>query len=149
MTPIQQAEHSPQFLQHINPMDQHIHLTAENTKEDGFIPLLDTLVSQGPINTLDTLVYRKPTHMDQYLHWDSNHHLPAQYSVCNTLANRARVVCTSQPAFIQEEDHIKQALIRCSYPHGPQIDSVPRLTIGLILIMNKGKTTQQQQQQQL
>ena len=35
----------------------------------------------------------------------------AKYSICNTLAHGARVVCTSQSALKQEEDDIRQALL--------------------------------------
>ena len=65
---------------------------------------------------LTTKVYQKQTHMDQYLQGDSNHNLLAKYSIYNTLAHRARVVCTCQPALKQEEDHITQVLLRCSSP---------------------------------
>ena len=54
--------------------------------------------------------------MDQYLHWNSNCNLPAKYIVYNTLAHRARVVCTSQPGIKQEKDDIRQALLKCNYP---------------------------------
>ena len=66
--------------------------------------------------TPHTSVYRKYTHTDQYLHWDSNHNLAAKHIVYNTLAHRARVVCTSQIALKQEKNHIRQAPLKCSYP---------------------------------
>ena len=34
--------------------------------------------------------YRKPTHTDQYIQWDSHHHISAKYSVTNTLTHRAK-----------------------------------------------------------
>ena len=34
---------------------------------------------------LKTTVYRKPTHTNQYLHWDSHHAIPSKYSVIGTL----------------------------------------------------------------
>ena len=80
------------------------------------LPLLDTLVSLGPNNTIITSVYRKRTHTDKYLKWHSNHNLPAKYSIYNILAHRARVVCTSQLGLKQEEDYISHALLRCNYP---------------------------------
>ena len=44
------------------------------------------------LQTLITLVNRKPIHGDQYLHWDSNHFIAAKHSVYSTLAHRAKVV---------------------------------------------------------
>ena len=85
----------------------------ENPKEDDSIPFLDTL---GPNNTLTTLAYRKPTHTDQYIHWDINDNLPAKYSVYSTLAHSAKMVCTNQQALKHKEDHNRQALLRCNYP---------------------------------
>ena len=58
----------------------------------GSLPFLDTLVTIQPDNTLSTSVYRKLTHADQYLHWDSNHNNTAKQSVYNTLAHRAKTV---------------------------------------------------------
>ena len=72
---INKAEHSQALLQHINNQDPHIQFTVEPTQ--GSLPFLDTLVTIEPNNTFSTTVYRKPTHTDQYLHWDSNHHITA------------------------------------------------------------------------
>ena len=92
---ITKAEHSQALLQHINSQDPHIQFTVEPTQQ-GSLPFLDTLVTTEPNNTFSTTVYRKPTHTDQYLHWDSNHHITAKQSVYNTLAHRAKVVSSSQ-----------------------------------------------------
>ena len=43
---------------------------------------------------LSITVYRKPTHMDQYLQWDGHHHLSAKFSVINTLTHRDKTVCS-------------------------------------------------------
>ena len=69
---IQQANHSQKLLQHISSQDPHIQFMAEDPNQEEALPSLDTLVFLGPINTLTTTVNRKPTHMDQYLHWESN-----------------------------------------------------------------------------
>ena len=104
---IQQAKHSHQFLQHFNSLDPHIQFIMEDPMEDGSIPILDTLVSLGPNNTLTISANRNQTHMDQYLNWDSNHNLLAQNSVYNILAHNTRVVYTSQPAHKQQQDYIR------------------------------------------
>ena len=75
---ITKAEHSQPLLHHINNQDSHIHFTVEEPTQQDTLPFLDTLVTIEPNNTFSTTVYRKPTHTDQYLHWDSNHHITAK-----------------------------------------------------------------------
>ena len=87
---ITKAEHSKLLLQHINNQDPHIQFTVEEPSQQGRLPFLDTLVTIQPNNTFTTSVYRKPTHTDQYLNWNSNHFITAKQSVCNTLAYRAK-----------------------------------------------------------
>ena len=88
---IQMEIHKQYFLQHINSVDPAIQFTVEN-KEDGTIPFLDTIVKPEADGKLSTTVYRKPTHIDQYLQWDSHHHLSAKFSVIHTLSHRAQTV---------------------------------------------------------
>ena len=105
---INKAEHSQDLLQHINNQDPHIQFTVEPTQQES-LPFLDTLVTIQPDNTFNTSVYRKPTHTDQYLHWDSNHHITAKQSVYNTLAHRAKTVSSTQDHLDKELSHIKTA----------------------------------------
>ena len=112
---INKAEHSQDLLQHINNQDPHIQFTVEPTQQ-GSLPFLDTLVTIQPDNTLSTSVYRKPTHTDQYLHWDSNHHITAKHSVYSTLAHRAKTVSSTQDSLDKELLHIKTALQHCQFP---------------------------------
>ena len=74
-----------QFLEHINNMDPHIQFTSEDAKSDGSLSLPGHNSLPQPDNSLLTSVYRKPTHTDLYLQWDSHHHLSARLSVINTL----------------------------------------------------------------
>ena len=80
--------HNDEFLQHINSIDESIQFTAENTKADGSMPFLDTLVIPQSDGSLMTTVYRKPTHTDQYLQWHSHHAISAKYSVISTLLSQ-------------------------------------------------------------
>ena len=111
---INKAEHSQDLLQHINSQDPHIQFTVVPTQ--GSQPFLDTLVTIQPDNTFNTTVYRKPTHTDQYLHWDSNHHITAKQSVYNTLAHRAKTVSSTQDNLEKELTHIKTVLQHCQFP---------------------------------
>ena len=71
------------FLQHINSVDPAIKFTVDDNKEDGSISLLDTIVKPEVDGGLSITVYRKPTHTDQYLQWDSHYNLSAKFSVIN------------------------------------------------------------------
>ena len=85
---IQREEHSNQFLQDLNSIDPHIQFTQETPKMDGSIQFLDMLITPGTDNTLVTSIYTKSTHIDQYLHWQSQHNLSVKYSMFNTLTYR-------------------------------------------------------------
>ena len=63
------------------------------------------------------MVYRKPTHTDQYLHWDSNHFITAKNSVYNTLAHNAKVVSSTLADLAKELDHLRKALQTCLFPN--------------------------------
>ena len=104
------------FLQHINSVDPAIKFTVKDNKEDGSIPFLDTIVKPEADGTLSITVYRKPTHTDQYLQWDSHHHLSAKFSVIQTLSHRASTVCSKPELLKKEKDHFRKALTKCKYP---------------------------------
>ena len=90
------------FLQHINSVDPALKFTVEGNKEDGSIPFLDTIVKPEEAGSLSITVYRKPTHTNQYLQWDSHHNLSAKFSVINILSHRAKTVC-SNPELLKQE----------------------------------------------
>ena len=104
------------FLQHINSVDPAIRFTVEDNKEDGSIPFLDTIVKPEADGSLSITVYRKPTHTDQYLQWDSHHHLSAKFSVIQTLSHRASAVCSNPELLQKEKQHLRKALTKCNYP---------------------------------
>ena len=104
------------FLQHINSVDPAIKFTVVDNNEDGSIPFLDTIVKPEESGSLSITVYRKSTHTDQYLQWDSHHNLSAKFSVINTLSHRAKTVCSNPELLKQEKEHPRKALTKCKYP---------------------------------
>ena len=85
-----------QLQEHLNSIDPYIKFTIELPGTDG-LPFLDTL-TKPILNSIESTVYRKPTHTDRYLDYNSNHPISAKPSVVHTLIHRAKQVC-STPEF--------------------------------------------------
>ena len=114
---IQKEVYKQDFLQQINIVDPVIQFTVEINKEDGAIHFLDTIVKPEADGYLFITVYRKPTHMDQYLQWDSHHHhLSTKVSVINTLNHNTQTVCSNPEPLHKEMGHLRKALTQCKYP---------------------------------
>lgn len=111
----QKQEHLDQFTEHINSIDPDIKFTSE-PENNGTLPFLDTLTHRKEDGSLKVSIYRKPTHTDQYLNFESNHPLEHKLGVVKTLHHRADCVVTDQCDLISEREHINTALKACGYP---------------------------------
>ena len=98
-----------EFTDHINSINPHIKFTREE-EEDNQIPFLDVMVVKEDDGSLRTKVYRKSTHTDQYLNWDSNHLLDHKTSVARTLLQRAEDIVSDPKEKKEEIRHIKEVL---------------------------------------
>ena len=94
-------------------MDDHIKFTMDNK---GSIPFLDTRCNPNDNCTIHITVYRKPTHTDRYLDWNSNHPISAKRSVIQALTHRAKMFCSSPGLLDKEMDYLNKVLCRNSYP---------------------------------
>ena len=110
------SSHNSEFQEHINSIDERIQFTCEDQREDGSMPFLDILITPEEDGSLSTSVYRKPTHTDLYLQWDSHHTLTSKYSVIGTLHHRAQTICSNTQLLQQEDNHLHSALQKCKYP---------------------------------
>ena len=70
------------------------------------LPFLDTLTQPTP-NSIESTVYRKPTHTDRYLDYNSNQPLSAKLSVIHSLMHRAKQVCSTPEFIAKEMDHLQ------------------------------------------
>ena len=70
------------FLDHINSLHPSIKFTFEVQKDDKTIPFLDVLFAIHDDGSLGHKVYRKPTHTDRYLHYNSFHHPIVLKTLC-------------------------------------------------------------------
>ena len=114
-TIIKKAKRSS-FLEHINSIDPNITFSRQETRGDGSMHFLDILKTPKEDGKLSTSLYRKPTHTDLYLQWDSHHTIPSKFSVVGTLYHRAKTICPSPQLLQEEEKHLFQALKRCKDP---------------------------------
>ncbi|CAH1254658.1 Hypp1388 [Branchiostoma lanceolatum] len=106
-----------ELTDHLNSTDPtgNIQFTYEE-EEKGTLPFLDTLLVRKGDGSVKLLVYRKSTHTDQYLNFQSHHPLHQKLGVIRTLMDRCNAVVTEDQDKELETQHIKRALMRCGYP---------------------------------
>ena len=101
------------FTDHLNSQHPSIKFTRE-IEENNSIAMLDTQIHRDG-DKLSFSVYRKPTHTDQYLQFDSHQPLEHKLGVIRTLTHRANTICSSDSAIDKEMDHLKEVLSISGY----------------------------------
>ena len=83
---------------------------------EGQLAFLDVLISRNLDGSIDTTVYRKPTHTNKYLDFSSHHPLAHKIAVVQTLYSRAQALTSSAVTRTQEQHTISKALAQNGYP---------------------------------
>ena len=96
-------------MSHLNSVEPSIQFTLECEK-DRHLPFLDLNVSRGVQGNLETSVYRKPTHTDKYLAFDSHHPICHEKSVAKTLLRRADCLTSSLDSKAEERKYVSNVL---------------------------------------
>ena len=116
------------FTEYLNTIDEDIKWTTEGEVEQEIevedmekkvercLAFLDTLSVINDDGTIRTRVFRKATHTDQYLNFDSNYPLEHKRSVVRTLTHRARSIVSDLGERNEELDHVRRALGYNGYP---------------------------------
>ena len=103
------------LLDHLNSVRPSIQLTVE-AERDGMLPFLDTLLRRREDGHLDVTVYRKPTHTDRYLDFQSHHPPHVKRGLVRCLYDRARAIASTQDNLQKEEHHLSEVLRSNGYP---------------------------------
>ncbi len=80
------------------------------------LAFLDTRSVIKDNGSIKTKVFRKDTHTDQYLHFDSNHPQEYKRGVVTTLMHRVDMIVSDAGDKESERTHVKEALARNGYP---------------------------------
>ena len=115
------AGKEPQLTAHLNQVDPtgSIQVTSEPetvNETDSTLPFLDSLSHHHPDGKLTFSVYRKKTHTDQYLSFNSNHPLNHKLGVVRTLMDRCDAIVSTPEDRATEQEHIRKALKMNGYP---------------------------------
>ena len=100
--------HKQEFLEHINSIDPHIQYTSKDSKDDGSMPFLDMLITPTEDGRLNTTDYRKPTHTDMNLKWDSHHPISSKCFVVGTLHHRAKQSVPPQTSWKEKKNTLQE-----------------------------------------
>ena len=102
------------FVWHLNGVEFKIKFTL-NHEKDNFIPFLDVGITKKA-NRLITNVYRKPTHTQQYINWNSNHPKNLLLGVMKGLIHRAHILCDEKEDLMEELCLLRDVFISNGYP---------------------------------
>ena len=103
------------FHEHLNSIDSNIQFTMEKVS-NRLHPFLDVLIERQSDGSVLTSVFRKPTHTDKYLDFQSHHPMAHKISVIRTLYNRARELSSTMVQRVREEEHVLKVLKENGYP---------------------------------
>ena len=132
--------HVDEFHDHLNSVHPSIQFTVEKECNNS-IAFLDTTTTRHSDGSITTSVYRKPTHTDKYLDYNSHHHQQHKRSVATTLLNRSNTIPTTEEEKLHETRHVLDTLQINNYP-------VCFLTDCLKSVQQKHTQQQQHLQQQ-
>jgi hypothetical protein len=102
---------------YLNTIDPTANIKFTYEEEcDRKLPFLDTFIVRKDDGSVKLVVYKKKTHTDQYLNFESQHPLYQKIGVIRTLLDRMQTIVTEDTDREEEENRIKTAITNCGYP---------------------------------
>ena len=89
---------------------------ASELESNRNLPFLNLLIVEKEDGDVKPKVYRKPTHTDQYLNFNSHHPIEHKLSVVRTLVHRNQSLISEDDDRKHEDQHVKTVLRSCGYP---------------------------------
>ncbi|XP_076042194.1 uncharacterized protein LOC143026083 [Oratosquilla oratoria] len=112
---IMEKEEVESFFELLNGKNEANQFEMEK-EENGRLPFLDVMVTRSGA-TLTTGVYRKDTHADRLLDYNSCHPAAHKRSVVKTLWSRIEKVCSRDDNRRKERSHLKNVFRDNGYPN--------------------------------
>ena len=109
------TQHIKTLFDTINNITNGIKFKMEKEK-DRQIAFLDVLLTRTDNGTIETQVYRKETHTDQILNYNSNHPTQHKISCLRTLLNHTETHCNTTEAKTKELNHLYKTFLKNNYP---------------------------------
>ena len=109
-----ESNYIKEFHQYLNIICDSIKFTREEEHEDS-LAFLDVLVTRTPEGSLQTTVFRKPTHTDRYLSFSSHRPLQQKLSILQTLFSQAENIIKEDKIKKDEICTINNTLITNGY----------------------------------
>ncbi|KXJ07567.1 hypothetical protein AC249_AIPGENE22404 [Exaiptasia diaphana] len=103
------------FHKCLNDQYKKIKFTIERYSDKG-LPFLDTLNTVNQDVSIQVSMYRKKTHTDRYLHFDSHHPSKHKAAVVHTLAYRKESLLSDETSKRKEQEHLEKSLLKNGYP---------------------------------
>ena len=108
-----QAEQS--YLDFLNKQHERIVFTMEPAV-DGVLPFMDVRFRRMENGKLSREVYRKPTHTNRYVQFESHHPMSVKAGIVKGLVERALKVSSDSMARDRELNHISETMQLNGYP---------------------------------
>ena len=109
-----QKKYVLEFHDHLNSINHHIQFTKE-VEQNNCLSFLDTVTTRVS-DRIQVDVYRKPTHTDKYLDFNSRHPSQHKRSVVNTLLDRAEQLPSTNAGKRREKRGVIKVLRDNNYP---------------------------------
>ena len=103
------------ILHTVNNTTKNITFTKEE-EHDNKLAFLDVLLTKTDDGNLNTQVYRKKTHTDQLLNYNSNHPTQHKVSCIKTLFNRIDRHCNTDQSKQEERKYLYSTFYKNDYP---------------------------------